>query len=125
MAEVKTKKKGRPKKEISKRAFEELCKIQCTEEEICAVLDVDEATLIKWCKENYDGKVFSKVFAEKRLGGKTSLRRKQWKLASSNASMAIFLGKQYLNQKDNVDVEVNQEALEKLDDVLGKLGGVI
>jgi hypothetical protein len=29
-----------------------------------------------------------------------SLRRAQFKLAETNASMAIFLGKQYLGQKD-------------------------
>ena len=39
--------------------------------------------------------------------GKISLRRKQWQLAEKSASMAIWLGKQYLNQRDNVDVTVS------------------
>lgn len=99
------KKTGRPKKPISKRQFEELCQIQCTREEICAVLDVSEKTIDKWCNETY-GKAFSLVFAEKRQGGRTSLRRKQWNLAETNSTMAIWLGKQYLDQKDNVD-EIN------------------
>lgn len=99
------KKTGRPKKPISKRQFEELCQIQCTREEICAVLDVSEKTIDKWCNETY-GKAFSLVFAEKRQGGRTSLRRKQWNLAETNATIAIWLGKQYLDQKDNVD-EIN------------------
>lgn len=98
-------KMGRPKKQISKKQFEELCQIQCTQEEICAVLDADEKTLQKWCKETY-GKTFSQVFAEKRCGGRMSLRRKQWNLAETNSTMAIWLGKQYLDQKDNVD-EIN------------------
>ena len=39
--------------------------------------------------------------------GKISLRRKQWQLAEKSASMAIWLGKQYLGQRDNVDVTVS------------------
>ena len=35
-----------------------------------------------------------------------SLRRNQWKLAEKNTTMAIWLGKQYLNQKDNVDMNM-------------------
>ena len=97
-------KMGRPKKIIDQKQFEELCHIQCTQEEICAVLNVDEATLIKWCKETY-GVTFSKVFEQKRKGGKTSLRRKQWNLADTNATMAIWLGKQFLGQKDNIDIK--------------------
>lgn len=37
--------------------------------------------------------------------GKTSLRRKQYRLAATSASMAIHLGKNYLNQKDAQTLE--------------------
>lgn len=99
-------KMGRPKKVISQKQFESLCAIQCTIEEVCAVLDVDEMTLEKWCKEVYDGKTFSKVFKEKRQFGKASLRRMQWHLAEKNPSMAIFLGKNMLGQTDKVEQTV-------------------
>lgn len=102
--EMEKNKGGRPVKEIDRQTFEELCKIQCTQEEICAVLQVDEKTLQKWCKKTYN-LGFSQVFAQKRKDGKTSLRRKQWNLAETNATMAIWLGKQYLDQKDNVEVK--------------------
>lgn len=103
-------KMGRPQKIIDKKQFENLCKIQCTEEEICAILDVSDPTLNSWCKKTY-GKTFLEVFKEKRTGGKASLRRSQWKLAETNATLAIWLGKQYLGQRDeqthNVKAEVN------------------
>lgn len=103
-------KMGRPKKPIEQKQFEELCQIQCTEEEICAVLNVSDPTLNSWCKATY-GKTFLEVFREKRIGGKTSLRRKQWALAETNATLAIWLGKQYLGQRDeqthNVNANVN------------------
>ena len=102
MSESKTKTKiGRPHKTISKRQFEELCKIQCTELEICAVLDVDDKTLADWCEREY-GAPFSEIFRKKREGGKTSLRRAQWLTATvdRNPTMLIWLGKQRLGQKE-------------------------
>lgn len=96
---------GRPPKYIDQKQFEALCGIQCTEEEICAVLSCDKDTLNKWCKETY-GNTFSHIFKDKRTGGKASLRRMQWKLAEKNATMSIWLGKQYLGQTDKIEAEV-------------------
>ena len=90
-----------------------MCAIQCTKEEICNVLGVTDKTLDNWCKETYN-QYFSVVFNQKRDGGKTSLRRHQWKLAESgNATMLIWLGKQRLGQSENhVLDEIKKEELE-------------
>ena len=47
---------GRPSKVklIDKEQFEEMCKIQCTKDEICAIFQIDEKTLTKWCQETYN-----------------------------------------------------------------------
>lgn len=103
-------------KERFKAQFEGLCRIQCTEEEICGVLNCDDATLCRWCKTVY-GRTFADVYKEKRQGGKASLRRQQFKIAETNATMAIWLGKQYLGQSDS-PVVVETTALDKLCDVL-------
>lgn len=96
------------KKEIDLKNFEELCKMQCTKEEICGFFSISDKTLDRWVKETYgDDTSFSEVFRQKRQGGKCSLRRKQWKMADKSAAMAIFLGKQYLDQKDKVETEQN------------------
>jgi len=100
-------KMGRPKAIINKEEFEKLCALQCTLAEICDWFNVQDDTLNSWCKENYDGKTFSEIFKVKRGKGLVSLRRNQWKLAEKNAAMAIFLGKNYLGQKDNVEVTDN------------------
>lgn len=97
-------KMGRPKAKINKDEFEKLCGFQCTLSEICDWFDVQDDTLNRWCKENYDGKTFSEVFKVKRGKGLVSLRRSQWNLAEKNAAMAIFLGKNYLGQRDNVEI---------------------
>ena len=96
---------ARPRKEIDQKQFENLCGLQCTLEEICGWFDVCSDTLETWCKRTYK-RSFSEVFAQKRGAGKISLRRSQWRLAEKNATMAIFLGKQFLGQRDNIDVTV-------------------
>ena len=46
-----------------------------------------------------------------------SLRRKQWNLAETNASMAIFLGKQFLGQTDKVDQNLAVKSIEVVNDI--------
>lgn len=92
-------KMGRPRKEIDIVQFEKLCFLQCTEEEVCDFFEITDKTLNNFCKREY-GATFSEVFKQKRGKGKISLRRAQFKLAQTNATMAIWLGKQYLGQKD-------------------------
>ena len=94
---------ARPRKEIDPKQFENLCGLQCTLEEICGWFGVTDKTLDGWCKRTYRAS-FSEVFRQKRGLGKVSLRRSQWRLAEKNASMAIWLGKQYLGQRDVVDL---------------------
>ena len=96
---------GRPKKDIDQNQFESLCGLQCTLEEICGWFGVCSDTLETWCKRTYKMN-FSEVFKQKRGVGKISLRRSQWRLAEKNANMAIWLGKQYLGQKDQVETTI-------------------
>ena len=100
------KKGGRPPKEIDKEQFENLCSLQCTRNEICEWFKITDKTLNAWCERTY-GLGFSATYEQKRSRGKISLRRMQWRLAERNTSMAIFLGKQYLGQSDNVSVGVD------------------
>ena len=93
---------ARPRKEIDQKQFENLCGLQCTLEEICGWFGVCSDTLESWCKRTYKMN-FSEVFKQKRGVGKISLRRSQWRLAEKNANMAIWLGKQYLGQRDIVE----------------------
>lgn len=96
---------ARPRKEIDQKQFENLCGLQCTLEEICGWFGCCTDTLEAWCKRTYK-QDFSEVFRQKRGLGKISLRRSQWRLAEKNANMAIWLGKQYLDQKDTPEVDL-------------------
>lgn len=106
---------GRPRKEIDRITFEKLCEIQCTLTEIAGVLRVSEDTVERWCERTYE-LGFAECFKKFSAAGKTSLRRQQFELAKKgNATMLIWLGKQYLGQTDKpieaVDEEINLDEL--------------
>lgn len=100
-----TRKPGRPSIEIDARQFENLCGLQCTAEEIASFFDCSVDTIERWCIRTYEMS-FAEVFKIKRGVGKISLRRSQMKLAEKYPAMAIFLGKQYLDQTDKVETTI-------------------
>ena len=110
---------GRPKKEIDKKIFENLCGLQCTLEEIAGVFDCSADTIERWCKREY-GETFAETYKKHSAKGKMSLRRIQFKLAEKSAAMAIFLGKNYLGQKDTI-IETDEQTLQAVGEALVKI----
>ena len=96
---------GRPPIPIDQKQFENLCAMQCTEEEIAAWFKCSIDTINNWCKKVYD-KTFSDTYKVYSANGKISLRRAQMKLAEKSAAMAIFLGKNMLGQTDKMEQTV-------------------
>ena len=88
-----------------KDMVEKLSSLMCTDEEIASILEVSVDTLTN--STNKDA--FSEFKLKGQAKGKMSLRRYQFKLAEKNAAMAIFLGKQYLGQKDKIETFNNSE----------------
>ena len=76
---------------------EGLARIQCTQAEAGAVLGVTRETFYQFLKAHPDAREIWDLGLE---SGKASLRRNQFKLSETNAAMCIWLGKQYLNQRD-------------------------
>ena len=95
-------KRGRPPIGIDKKIFENACFLQCTLMEMTSLFECSDDTINNWCKRTY-GQNFSGVYKKYSAGGKMSLRRNQFKLSERSATMAIFLGKQYLNQRDIIE----------------------
>ncbi len=101
---------GRPKFIIDYELVEKLANIMCTQKEIATILGCSTDTLFRDAK-------FSDIYKKGIETGKSSLRRTQFKIAENNASMAIFLGKVYLNQRENIDVGL-QEEMSKVTELL-------
>ena len=92
-------KRGRPKKQIDYELVKKLAGIMCTQEEIANILDISTRTLQRDSK-------FCRIYKTARENGKMSLRRMQFKKAmEGNVTMLIWLGKQYLGQKEQQKIE--------------------
>src|ERR1700677_1875567 len=90
---------GHPQKPIDWTAFEQLCALQCTQDEMAGVLHVSKDTLYSRAKDHY-GEEFSAIYNKFAAAGKSSLRRNQFVMSKKSAAMAIWLGKHWLGQRD-------------------------
>lgn len=100
---------ARPQIEINKEHFEQLCKLQCTLDEIAGFFKCSQDTIERWCKKTYEEN-FADVYKRNSQDGKISLRRWQFKMAEKNVTMAIWLGKQYLGQAEKIDTNAKINA---------------
>lgn len=107
---------ARPKKEIDYEAVEKLASIQCTQEEIANFLELSVRTLQR-------DDEFCRIYKKGIDSGKMSLRRYQYKLAEKNAAMAIWLGKQYLGQKDKI--EYSDENMKQINENITNIANLI
>lgn len=94
---------ARPKIKLDYELIIKLSHIQCTQVEIASMLEVSVDTLQR-------DKKFCGIYKKGIEEGKMSLRRLQWKLVNKgNVTMAIWLGKQYLGQKDKQEFSGDKE----------------
>lgn len=102
------------------RIIAEIARLFGTQEEAAAILGVSDRTL----------RTFFGIYPEARevwddglMHAKVSLRRKQLSLADKNAPAAIFLGKNYLGQKDenHTNMMVRKDPIEMSEDELLEL----
>jgi hypothetical protein len=95
---------GRPRLEFDLRQVEELGRIQSTLSEVAAVLGCGLSTVKDRLANDPE---FAAAFERGVEAGKSSLRRLQWKAAvGGNITMQIWLGKQYLGQRDQQHTEL-------------------
>lgn len=89
---------GRPKKFVDKRILAGLCAIQCTLSEMAAVIGVDQQTLTD---------KYADLIEQEREAGKMSIRRAQFTSGlNGSVPMLIWLGKQYLGQREKLEQSV-------------------
>lgn len=89
-------------------AVEKLASMQCTDEDMAGFLDVCVDTLLN--KNNKEK--FMEAKQKGKCLGRVSIRRMQFKAAEAgNVSMLIWLGKQFLGQKEQPDVAVRDSSM--------------
>lgn len=95
---------GRPKINLNPAKVEALAALQCTFDEIASGLGVSTDTLERRRKEETE---IAEAIKRGREEGKRSLRRLQWEAAQKgNTTMLVWLGKQWLGQRDKAEAEV-------------------
>lgn len=116
-------KMGRPRREFDRKVFVDLVMLGCTQEEICWQFRDERGkpanidTLTRWVKREF-GVTFQEFFRQNgRAAVKMQLRKNLFALSKTNASVAIFLAKNYLGMRDSFEIE-DKEALNKLDEIL-------
>lgn len=93
---------------IDKNTFEKLCGMWCTLIEIADFFGVSEDTVERWCQKTYEMR-FADIYKKRSSQGNISLRRWQLKSAEKgNVTMQIWLGKQHLGQKENVEADTDK-----------------
>lgn len=100
-AQERRKANGRPRFKIDYALAERLSRLQCTHEEIAAVLGCSTDTLARDAR-------FCGLHKKGLAIGRTSLRRHQWRAVEEqrDTTMMIWLGKQYLRQTDRQELQV-------------------
>jgi hypothetical protein len=102
-------------KELDEKLIADLASIQCTNEEIAAIVDCSVDTL---------SRRFADLIEKNRKAGHCSLRRSQWVKAlkghSGDTVMLKHLGKVYLGQGDEPTTTSQQTLFEKFDTEMTK-----
>lgn len=108
---------------IDGEQVEVLAGMQCTYGEIAAVFGIEKRQFIN--RLNDEPTLRERVEAG-RARGCASIRREQFKLLQAgNATMAVWLGKQYLGQKDQASYEHSGNIIDALKKVMrGEDNGV-
>lgn len=96
---------GRPKANIDWHKVDNLLKAQCDGVGIAGILGVSPDTLYRACQEEHNIG-FADYSAQRKSEGKELLRAKQFDSAmSGDKTMLVWLGKQYLGQRDKTENE--------------------
>ena len=95
---------GRPAIVFDYQQLEKLCHINATQREIAAFFGCSVETVMRRAKDDLR---FADAMERGYAGGWMSLRRKQMEMAlEGNITMLIWLGKNILGQRDNLDTKL-------------------
>ena len=102
---------ARPRADIDLAELEKLCALQCTQADLAGWFGVHLHTIENRVKDDtllaHEGEemTFHEIMERGYARGRVSLRRRQMENADNgNATMQIWLGKNILGQRDNIEV---------------------
>lgn len=117
-------KMGRPRIEIDPKELKQLARLQCTMKEVAAFFGCSVDTIERRFKEDDE---LRQIWEDGKGMGMISLRRKQFQILEekNDTTMAIWLGKNILGQRDKVELDVEIEAGDGLAEAFGLIDQLV
>ena len=95
---------------INKTQLESILRLGFTQQQVCDFFGTSKSTLLRFVKENYNGRTFEQIKAEYTAQTQSMIMLNLLNLSKKNANVAIFLAKSVCGQNENYSAPVNDDA---------------
>ena len=95
---------------INKTQLESILRLGFTQQQVCDFFGTSKSTLLRFVKENYNGRTFEQIKAEYTAQTQSMIMLNLLNLSQKNANVAIFLAKSVCGLNENYSAPVNDDA---------------
>lgn len=95
---------------INKTQLESILRLGFTQQQVCDFFGTSKSTLLRFVKENYNGRTFEQIKAEYTAQTQSMIMLNLLNLSKKNANVAIFLAKSVCGLNENYSAPVNDDA---------------
>lgn len=95
---------------INKTQLENILRLGFTQRQVCDFFGTSKSSLLRFVKENYNGRTFEQIKAEYTAQTQSMIMLNLLNLSKKNANVAIFLAKSVCGLNENYSAPVNDDA---------------
>ena len=95
---------------INKTQLESILRLGFTQRQVCDFFGTSKSTLLRFVKENYNGRTFEQLKAEYTAQTQSMIMLNLLNLSKKNANVAIFLANSVCGLNENYSAPVNDDA---------------
>ena len=95
---------------INRTQLESILRLGFTQQQVCDFFGTSKSTLLRFVKENYNGRTFEQIKAEYTAQTQSMIMLNLLNLSKKNANVAIFLAKSVCGLNENYSAPVNDDA---------------
>ena len=95
---------------LNKTQLESILRLGFTQRQVCDFFGTSKSTLLRFVKENYNGRTFEQIKAEYTAQTQSMIMLNLLNLSKKNANVAIFLAKSVCGLNENYSAPVNDDA---------------
>ena len=95
---------------INKTQLESILRLGFTQQQVCDFFGTSKSSLLRFVKENYNGRTFEQLKAEYTAQTQSMIMLNLLNLSKKNANVAIFLAKSVCGLNENYSAPVNDDA---------------